>query len=123
MNESEEFLPKRELEEFILVEVVRPQLEYHINRGVPVQAVIKFIAGKQIKNIKPMGALKRPVIIELELRLTKDRVGNILFNLKTELIDSEDAGHGDALIWNFSETIKRDQKGYYLSYHIMKHLS
>jgi hypothetical protein len=113
MNASSEFLPADELAKFIVLDVVRPQIEAFRDRGIPVEAQTVFVAHNQRKNGPKLGAVRRAIPVQVEIRCQPlySQVTQVICH--SRLIQSPPPS-GETLEWDLTAKVRRDEKGLYV---------
>ena len=126
MNAGAEILPEDDLAKFILTEVVRPQLDTFLDRGIPVEARTVFVAGNQRRNGPTLGAVKRVTPLQVEIRCV-GRSGKISdgtaarspgahftqVHCQCRLVEWPPPA-GAPLEWDLNCVVHRDGKGLYV---------
>jgi hypothetical protein len=115
MNANSEFIPEDELTKFIVMDVLRPQIETFRDGGIRVAAQTVFVAHNQRKNGPKLGAVKRAIPVEVEIRCRPfDSKGTHVL-CQSRLIQSPPTS-GEPVEWDLTAEVRRDEKGFYVQW-------
>lgn len=108
-----DFLPPQDLEEFIITEVLRAEVEQMFEDGQRFDVTTAFVAHNQRRGSHSLGTTRRASPATMTVRCRKSYIAggsDLICDFAAETTSS-----GTGRFWRLTASIRKDEKGYYLT--------
>lgn len=109
-----DFLPPNDLEDFIITEVLRAEVDQMMVCGQRFDVATKFVAHNQCRGSHSLGTTRRALPATITVRCRKSAIAgwcDLICDFAAEHISPS----GTGIYWSLTASVRRDERGYYLT--------
>ena len=111
-----DFLPPKDLEDFIITEVLRPELDRMIAEGQRFDVATTFVANKQRRDSHSLGTPKKALPATMTVRCHKSQIAG-RSELTCDFVAEPTTPSGEGKSWRLTASVLKDERGFYLTCH------
>jgi hypothetical protein len=109
-----DFLPSKDLEDFIISEVLRKEIDQMMAEGHRFDIATTFVADKQHRTSHSLGTTRRATPATLIVRCRRSDIAD-WSDLVCDFDSNPTTSLAKRVSWRLTAGVRRDEKGYYLT--------